>query len=43
MKISSNTNISVSELGAGAGDQHCSALATSGTFAELQIFKKSKK
>ena len=37
---SSLLSISVSELGAGAGDQHRSAPATSGTLAELQIFKK---
>ncbi len=34
---------SVSELGAGAGDQLRSAPATSGAFAELQILKKSRK
>ena len=34
---------SVSELGAGAGDQHRSAPATSGTLAELLIFKNRGK
>jgi len=33
---------SVSELGAGAGDQLRSAPATSGAFAELQIFLKNR-
>jgi len=34
---------SVSELGAGAGDQLRSASATSGAFAELSFYFKSRK